>query len=351
MSEDSSLTPLSELGEFGLIEHIEKQFELKQASSLLGIGDDAALLDFNQKQCLISTDTLVEGVHFDLSYVPLMHLGYKAAVVNISDIIAMGGKPTQLLMTLAVSNRFTLEAIDALLGGFQRACEVYEVDLVGGDTTSSRSGLIISVTSVGEVYEGEHITRSGAKPNELLVTTGDLGGAFMGLQVLEREKAVFLENPNAQPELKDYQYVVGRLLKPEARKDALEALEEMNIRPTSMIDISDGLSSEAIHLARKSGIGVRIYEEKIPIADETFKTCEEFRLNAPTIALNGGEDYELLFTVPLEAHEAIERHPFFCIVGHMTEGEGQHEFMTNDGQLLELKAQGWNALLNKEDVQ
>jgi thiamine-monophosphate kinase len=291
---------------------------------------------------------LLEGVHFDLSYTPLTHLGYKAAVVNISDIVAMGGKPTQLLFSLSVSNRFSLEAIDALIAGLKKACSFYDVDLVGGDTSSSRQGLIISITAVGEVRNQEYIQRSGAKPNDLLVVTGDLGGAFMGLQVLEREKAVFLENPKAQPQIQQYEYVVGRLLKPEARLDALEALEEMGIVPSSMIDISDGLSSEAIHLARRSSCGVHIYEEKIPISDETFQCCEEFRLNAPTIALNGGEDYELLFTVPLEDHKKIEGHPYFRIVGHMTELEKDYAFITNQGQALPLQAQGWNALLNKE---
>ena len=349
MKQDSSFTPLSQLGEFGLIEHIEKQFELQQASSILGIGDDAAVLDFNEKQCLISTDMLVEGVHFDLSYTPLTHLGYKAAVVNISDIVAMGGKPTQLLFSLSVSNRFTLEAVDALLQGFRQACAFYEVDLVGGDTTANTKGLTIGVTAIGEVHNGEFITRSGAKANDLLVVTGDLGGAFMGLQVLEREKAVFLENPNAQPELESYQYVVSRLLKPEARVDALEALHEMGLKPTSMIDISDGLSSEALHLAKRSEVGVRIYEDKLPIADETFQACEEFRLNAPTIALNGGEDYELLFTIPMEAHEKIAAHPFFKIIGHVTADANEHLFITNQGQALPLKAHGWNALLNKEE--
>lgn len=348
MSEDSSLTSLSDLGEFGLIEHIEKQFDLHQASSVLGIGDDAAIMDFNEKQCLISTDMLVEGVHFDLSYTPLTHLGYKAAVVNISDIVAMGGKPTQLLLSIAVSNRFSVQAVDALLSGLKQACDYYEVDLVGGDTTSSNRGLVINITAIGEVHNGEEVRRSGAGDNDLLVVTGDLGGSFMGLQVLEREKAVFLENPNAQPQLEGYQYVVGRILKPEARVDAWEVLQDLEIKPTSMIDISDGLSSEALHLAKRSGKGVRIYEDKLPIADETFKACEEFRLNAPTIALNGGEDYELLFTVPLSAHEKIESHPFFKIIGHMTPQENDYGFITNQGQELPLKAQGWNALMNKE---
>jgi thiamine-monophosphate kinase len=349
MSQDASLTSLGDLGEFGLIEHIRSQFELQQASSVLGIGDDAALLDFNEKQCLLSTDMLVEGVHFDLSYTPLTHLGYKAAVVNISDIVAMGGTPTQLLFSLAVSNRFSKEAVDALIAGFRQACSFYEVDVVGGDTTSSNRGLVLSVTAIGEVEQGKHITRSGAQDNDLLVVTGDLGGAFLGLQVLEREKAVFLENPNAQPQLDDYQYVVGRLLKPEARKDAIDALSDLGITPTAMIDISDGLSSEALHLANASGKGVRLYEDKLPIADETFKACEEFRLNAPTVALNGGEDYELLFSIPLSDHDKFEGHPFFRVVGHVTPDEKDRSFITNQGQELPLKAQGWNALSNNPE--
>ncbi len=346
MSDDSELTSLDKLGEFGLIQHLTEAIELQQSSSVLGIGDDAAVLDFNEKQCLVSTDMLVEGVHFDLAYVPLEHLGYKSAMVNFSDIYAMGGKPTQLLVSLAVSNRFTLQALESIYSGIRRACQIHEVDLIGGDTSSSKQGLILSLTAMGEVHANEYVRRSGSRENDLLVVSGDLGGAFMGLQVLEREKAVFIENPNSQPDLTDYTYVVGRLLKPEARKDVIECLSDLNIVPTSMIDISDGLSSEAIHLARASGLGCRIYEEKLPIAEDTFKVCEEFRLNAPTIALNGGEEYELLFTVSPSDYEKIANHMLFTVIGHMTNAKEGYGFITNQGERIALSAQGWNAFLN-----
>jgi len=349
MSEESTLTSLESLGEFGLIQHLTEAIDLQQTSSVLGIGDDAAVLDFNEKQCLITTDMLVEGVHFDLAYVPLEHLGYKAAMVNFSDIYAMGGKPTQLLVSIAVSNRFSLQALENIYSGIRRACQLHEVDLIGGDTSSSKQGLILSLTAMGEVHANEYIKRSGSRENDLLVVSGDLGGAFMGLQILEREKAVFIENPNNQPNLKDYTYVVGRILKPEARRDVIDCLSDMDIVPTSMIDVSDGLSSEAIHLAKAAGLGCRIYEEKLPVADDTFKACEEFRLNAPTIALNGGEDYELLFTISPTDFDKISNHMFFTVIGHMTDEKEGYGFITNQGEQIQLTAQGWNAFLNNSD--
>lgn len=340
------LQPLSDLGEFGLIERLSKNFPLTNKSSLIGIGDDAALLDFKNRQVLVSTDMLVEGIHFDITYTPLKYLGFKACAVNFSDVVAMGGKPTQILVSMALSNRYTVQAIDDLYEGIKRACLDYEVDLVGGDTTSSTSGLILNITVLGDVYLDHAIGRNGAKPNELLVVSGDLGSAFMGLQVLEREKMVFKSTEN-QPDLSHYSYIINRLLKPEARFNILETFKKIDLLPTSMIDISDGLSSEALHLSKKSNVGMVIYEEKLPIAEETFMACEEFRLNASTVALNGGEDYELLFTIPLSEKDKVKDHPFFTIIGHTQEAEKGNIFVSNVGQQLELIAQGWNSFQNK----
>lgn len=348
---DSGKTPLTKLdalGEFGLIRHLTHNLHQIQPSTLTGVGDDAAVMDYQGQRTLVSTDMLVEGVHFDLTYVPLKHLGYKAIVVNLSDLYAMNGRPTQVTVSLAVSNRYTVEALEELYAGMRLACERYSVDLVGGDTTSSTSGMVISVTVLG-VAEPEAITyRSGANLNDILVVTGDLGGAYMGLQLLEREKAVFQVNPGMQPQLEGYEYLLERQLKPEARKDIYDLLRELHITPTAMIDISDGLSSEVLHLCQSSNLGCRIYEEKLPIADKTFEVCEEFKLNVTTVALNGGEDYELLLAIDPLDFEKIKNHPDFTPIGHFTEAAEKANLVTRDGHFIELKAQGWNALLGKE---
>ncbi len=340
-------TSISELGEFGLIKHITQFSTLKQPSSELGVGDDAAILSFKKdEKVLTSTDMLVEGVHFDLAYMPLKHLGYKAAIVNFSDIYAMNGSPSQILVSIAISNRFSLEAVEEIYAGLNLACDMYNVDLVGGDTTSSTSGLILSITVIGHAKSDKIVKRSGMKPNDLVVVSGDLGGAFMGLQILEREKTVFLENPNVQPDLEGNEYVLERQLKPEARKDAIETLDKLGVLPTSMIDVSDGLSSEILHLANSSGKGISVYENKIPVDPSIYTLCEDFRMNTTTVALNGGEDYELLFTIPLEDHDKIKGNPNFTVIGHVTEDEKSY-LITRDNQAIELTAQGWNPL--KED--
>ncbi len=338
-----SRTDLSQLGEFGLIETLTKDFEIKNPSTLKGVGDDAAVLNFKDKNTLISTDLLVEGIHFDLAYFPLKHLGYKAAVVNFSDIYAMNGKATQLVVGLAVSNRFPLEAIQEIYEGIKLACRIYEVDLVGGDTTSSRSGLILSPTVTGEVPSGKEVYRSGAQPNDLIVVTGDLGAAYMGLLVLQRENETFKANPQHQPDLTPYAYVVERQLKPEARKDIPPLLAELGVQPTAMIDISDGLSSEILHITRQSETGAVIYAEKIPIDPQTILTAEEFHISELTAALNGGEDYELLFTISQKDYDKIKYRKEFAVIGHITEEKGAY-LITTANEKLELKAQGWNAL-------
>ena len=305
MLENKNTTPLSEIGEFGLIDHLTKNFPIIHPSTLKGVGDDAAVLNLNKGQSVITTDLLIEGIHFDLSYVPLKHLGYKSVIVNLSDVYAMNAHPTQITVSLAASNRFPLEALEELYSGIALACKNYKVDLVGGDTSSSATGLIISITAVGQV-ESEKITyRSGAKANDLLVVSGDLGGAYMGLQVLEREKEVFKVNPNNQPDLVLYSYCVERQLKPEARKDIIELLEEVEITPNAMIDISDGLSSEVFHLTKASGMGCDIYEEKLPADPQTSTTAEEFQINSSTAFLNGGEDYELLMAIKTEDYNCL----------------------------------------------
>ncbi len=349
MAEEEKFTSLENIGEFGLIERLTRDFPLTQGSTIKGIGDDAAILEHLSGRTLVSTDMLVEGVHFDLSYVPPQHLGYKAVVVNLSDIYAMGGRPTQITVNLAISNRFGIEYLDKIYEGIRHACEVYEVDLVGGDTTSSYSGLILSITAIGVADENEIIERSGAKENDLLVVSGDLGGAYMGLQVLEREKQVFQGNPEVQPQLGGNEYVLERQLKPEARKDIPELLAKLEVHPTAMIDISDGLSSEALHLSKQSKLGVAIYEEKIPIDPQVFKLCEEFKLNASTIALNGGEDYELLFTIPIEEHDKIKGNPHLTVIGHMTDANAGTNLITRDGASIPLQAQGWNALRDSKE--
>lgn len=343
--QEEKFTSVDKLGEFGLIEELTKDFHAHRGTTIKGIGDDAAVLDFENKNTVVSSDMLVEGVHFDLTYMPPMHLGYKAVSVNLSDIYAMNAMPTQITVNIAVSNRFGIEYLKEFYAGIRLACETHEIDLVGGDTTSSYSGLIISITAMGVVEDGKEVYRSGAKENDLLVVSGDLGGAYMGLQVLEREKAVFKDNPDMQPKLDDYQYAVGRQLRPEARRDIPELLEKLEVRPTSMIDISDGLSSEVIHLCKSSKTGVRIYEEKIPIDPTIYKVCEEFDLNTTTVALNGGEDYELLFTIPLEDHDKIKGNPHLSVIGHMMPQDTGMNLMTRDEKLIPLTAQGWNALM------
>ncbi|HET7360614.1 MAG TPA: thiamine-phosphate kinase [Salinimicrobium sp.] len=337
-------TRLSELGEFGLIDHLTKNFEIIQKSTVKGIGDDAAVLDFKDRQTIVTTDLLVEGVHFDLAYMPLKHLGYKAVMVNLSDVYAMNGTATQITVSVAVSNRFPLEALEELYSGIQLAAKLYNIDVVGGDTATSTSGLTISITALGAAKKEDIVYRCGAKPNDLLVVTGDLGAAYMGLQVLERENEVFKVNPKAQPDLEPYAYLVERQLKPEARKDIPPLLKALEIKPTAMIDISDGLSSEIIHLCKSSKTGVNLYEDKIPLDPAVISVCEEFKIDSTTIALNGGEDYELLFGIAQNDFEKIKGNPNFTIIGHFTEeNEGMH-LITRDNQKIELIARGWNAL-------
>lgn len=337
-------TPLDQLGEFGLIAHLTKHIDIKQTSTVKGIGDDAAVLSIKDKNIVLTTDMLVEGVHFDLSYMPLKHLGYKAVIVNLSDVYAMNARPTQITVSIAVSNRFPLEALEELYAGIALASKLYHVDLVGGDTSSSNKGLLLSVTAIGEVEEKNTVYRSGAKPNDLVVVTGDLGGAYMGLQVLQREKAVFKANPGHQPDLDSYTYSIERQLKPEARKDIIALLAELKVTPSSMIDISDGLSSELLHLCTASKTGCRLYEEKIPLDPEVIALCEEFQLDSTTVVLSGGEDYELLFTIAQEDYPKIKANPNLSVIGHITTAEEGMHLITRAHQKIELKARGWNAL-------
>ncbi len=337
-------TSLSQLGEFGLIEHLTKNFTVQLPSTLKGIGDDAAVLDFGSKKMVVSTDLLIEGVHFDLSYMPLKHLGYKAVVVNVSDICAMNAKATQITVSVAVSNRFPLEALEELFEGITHAAKFYNVDVIGGDTTSSQKGLILSITAIGEANQEDITYRNGANATDLLVVTGDIGSAYMGLQVLEREKQVFQVNPNNQPDLDAYTYLIERQLKPEARHDIKGLLEKLELKPTSMIDISDGLSSEIIHLCKQSGVGCNLYEEKIPVDPQFINVCEEFNIDSTTVAINGGEDYELLFTIKMEDYDKIKANPNFTVIGHMTqESEGIH-LITRANTKIPLKARGWDAI-------
>ena len=336
-------TSISELGEFGLIKHLTKYFKIQQESTEKAIGDDAAVLEFSDKQTLVTTDLLVEGVHFDLSYMPLKHLGYKSVMVNLSDVYAMNGIATQITVSIAVSNRFPLEALEELYAGIQLACDTYKVDLIGGDTTSSTTGLLISVTALGTANANDIVYRNGAKPNDLLVVSGDLGGAYLGLQVLEREKQVFAANPNSQPDLEQYSYIVERQLKPEARKDIVKLLADLEVKPTSMIDISDGLSSEIMHLCKQSEVGCNLYEDKIPLDPQVISTCEEFDIDATTIALSGGEDYELLFTISQDDFTKIKANPNLTVIGHMAEASEGINLVTRANQKIELTAQGWNS--------
>ena len=337
-------TEIQDLGEFRLIAKLTVGLTKKQPSTLLGVGDDAAVVDPLGKRVVISTDLLVEGVHFDLSYAPLKHLGYKAVIANLSDICAMNALPTQIVVGLGISNRFSVEALEELYSGMKLACELYEVDLVGGDTTSSPSGLTISVTVMGLADSEKLVTRSGANSGDLLVVTGDLGSAYMGLQVLEREKSVFNEAPTAQPELNDHAYILERQLKPEARTDIVRELADLDVKPTSMIDISDGLASECMHLMAASGLGVRLYEDKLPIAEKTYDTARAFNLDPTLCMLSGGEDYELLFTISPDDYEKLRNHPKLSFIGHMTDDINERTMVTKSGMDVELKAQGWDGI-------
>lgn len=342
-----SRTSLSDLGEFGLISHLTKHFSNRNSSTIKGIGDDAAVLHTDKKHTLVSTDLLIEGVHFDLSYMPLKHLGYKAVMVNLSDIYAMNATAEQITVSIAVSNRFPLEALEELYAGIQLACNTYNVDLVGGDTTSSTKGLLISVTVIGAANKKDIVYRNGAKENDLLVVTGDVGAAYLGLQVLERERQVFNANPNNQPDLDQYTYIIERQLKPEARKDIPKLLKDLDVRPTSMIDISDGLSSEIMHLCTQSKVGCKLYEEKLPLDPQVISTCEEFNLDSTMIALSGGEDYELLFTASITDYDKLKGNPNFTIIGHITAENAGMQLVTRAAQEIPLQAQGWNALKNE----
>jgi len=347
-NKNPSKTPISQLGEFGLIDHLTKRFSVEKKTTVRGIGDDAAVLEFSgEQQIVVTTDFLVEGVHFDLSYMPLKHLGYKAVMVNLSDIYAMNAEASQITVSIAASNRFPVEALEELYEGIATAAKIYKVDLVGGDTTSSTSGLVISVTAVGTAKKEEIVYRDGAKENDLLVVSGDLGAAYLGLQILEREKKVFEVNPNSQPDLDQYTYLVERQLKPEARKDIKKLLQDLEVLPTAMIDISDGLSSEVIHICKQSGVGCNLYEDKIPMDPQVISTCEEFNMDSTTIALSGGEDYELLFTISTEDFPKIKANPHLSIIGHMThKNEGMH-LISRANTKIPLVARGWNTFNDK----
>ena len=335
-------TEISSLGEFGLIEHLTKNIELQNASSVLGVGDDAAVIDHFGKQTVVTTDLLVEGVHFDLIYTPMKHLGYKSVVVNLSDIYAMNAVPTQITMSLGISNRFSVEAMDEFYEGVYAACNKYNVDLVGGDTTTSQKGFIISVTAIGEVAPDKFVKRNTAKKGDLLCVSGSLGAAYVGLLFLEREKKIFLESPGVQPDLENESYVVGRMLKPEARKDIIEFFAEKEIIPTSMIDISDGLSSEILHICKQSGLGCVLYEEKIPVAEEMKKAAFKFEIDPTACALSGGEDYELLFTIPQTDYDKLLLNEEISVVGYMTEEDQGVHIITKGGGKHAITAQGWN---------
>ena len=340
--EENKRTELEDIGEFGLIDRISSGFTNAQSSTKVGIGDDAAVIKNDGRVQLVSTDILAEGIHFDLAYFPVKHLGYKSVVVNLSDIAAMNGVPEQITVSIAVSNRFSLQAIDEFYEGVKAACENYKVDLVGGDTTSSAGGLFISITAIGSAKEDEVVYRSGAKDKDIICATGDLGGAYVGLQVLAREKQVFLANPEMQPKLDEFEYVVGRQLRPEARMDIIHELRELGVIPTSMIDISDGLASELLHLNKHSGLGLRIFEEHLPIDNQTYETAVQFNLDPITCVLNGGEDYELLFTISQEDHEKLKKHPDIHFIGHMEKTDESPALVTKNGTLVPLQAQGWN---------
>ena len=337
-------TEISTYGEFGLIKHLTEKYKIENPSTLKGVGDDAAVLSYENKKVLVTTDLLLEGIHFDLVYVPIMHLGYKAAVVNFSDIYAMNGEPKQLTVSIGVSKRFSVEDLEQLYAGIQLACDKYGVDLVGGDTSASLTGLAISITCIGEADEDKIVYRNGANATDLICVTGDLGSAYMGLQLLEREKVVFSANDEAQPDFEERDYILKRQLKPEARKDIIELLRSKDILPTSMMDISDGLSSELMHICSQSKVGCRIYEDKIPINYQAVVMAEELNMSIVTAALNGGEDYELLFTVALEDYDKIVTMEGIAIVGHTTKPELGLQLVGREGEEIELRAQGWNSL-------
>lgn len=338
------MSEISDLGEFGLIDRLTENFPLRNESSLLGVGDDAAIMNYGDKDVLVTTDLLLEGIHFDLRYVPLKHLGYKSAIVNFSDIYAMGGTPRQITVSLGVSSRFTVEHLDALYEGIRKACDIYGVDMVGGDTSASVTGLVISITCLGDCEKGKEFRRDGAKPTDLICVSGDLGAAYMGLQLLERENKVSSgAGENFQPDFSGKEYILERQLKPEARRDVIAALKREGITPTSMMDVSDGLSSELLHICRKSDTGCRVYEDKIPIDYQTALMAEELNMNLITAAMNGGEDYELLFTVPITDHDRIENIKGIRMIGYITKPELGCVMITRDGQEFPLRAQGWNA--------
>jgi thiamine-monophosphate kinase len=341
MSEER--TEISSLGEFGLIDHLTRNIEIQNASSIVGVGDDAAVIDHYGKQTVITSDLLIEGVHFDLMYTPLKHLGYKSVVVNLSDVYAMNATPTQIIVSIGISNRFSVEALSEFYEGIYAACDKYGVDLVGGDTSSSQKGFVISVTAVGEVVPGKYVKRNTANKGDLICCSGDLGGAYVGLLFLEREKQIYLEHPQVQPDLEGESYVIGRLLKPEARKDIIEFLEEKNIVPTAMMDISDGLSSEILHICEQSSLGCVLYEEKIPIAEEMRKAAFKFEIDPTACALSGGEDYELLFTMSQSDYEKIVLNEQISVIGYMTDAEEGAKIRTKGGQIHTITAQGWNA--------
>lgn len=337
-------TEIGSLGEFGLIEHLTKNIEIQNASTILGVGDDAAVIDHFGKQAVITTDLLIEGVHFDLAYTPLKHLGYKSVIVNLSDIYAMNAIPTQITLSLGISNRFSVESLDEFYEGVYAACEKYGVDLIGGDTTSSQKGFIISVTAIGEVAPDKFVKRSTAQKGDLLCVSGFLGSAYVGLLFLEREKKIFMESPGVQPDLEGESYVIGKLLKPEARKDVVEFLEKQEIIPTAMIDISDGLSSEVLHICNQSNLGCVLYEEKLPVAEEMKKAAYKFEIDPTACALSGGEDYELLFTIPQSEYDKLVLNEDISVVGYMTEPEAGTYIITKGGSKHALTAQGWNHL-------
>lgn len=343
MFDNKDKTNIEELGEFGLIDHLTKNIKLSQKSTLKGVGDDAAVLDFKGKKVLVSTDILLEGIHFDLAYTPLKHLGYKAVQVNLSDIYAMNGTAAQVTVSIGISSKFPLEAVEELYEGIYLACEKYNVDLIGGDTTSSKQGLVISVTAIGYADEKDVTYRNGAEEGDLICVSGDLGGAYVGLQLLEREKLIYLENPNIQPDLEGKDYIVERQLKPEARKDIIDLLREINIKPTSMIDVSDGLASEILHICKQSDKGCNLYEDKIPLDPMTYETAREFNLDPTVCALSGGEDYELLFTVKQADYDKIKFKMDITIIGYITEPSAGCNLVTKSGNIHPLKAQGWNA--------
>jgi len=347
MESTKKITQLSDLGEFGLIGRLTEKIQIKNKSTLVGVGDDAAVLTYPDKKIVVTTDLLTEGIHFNLMYVPLKHLGYKSVVVNLSDVYAMNATPRQITVSIAISSKFSFEAVEELYSGIHLACEKYGVDLIGGDTTSSLTGLTISVTAIGEATEGELVYRSGAKVNDLLCVSGDLGGAYMGLQLLERENEVFKVNPTSQPQFEGYDYILQRQLKPEARGDIKELFKTLKIKPTSMIDISDGLSSEILHLCKASKVGCSLFEEKVPLDSQTKQFAEELNINPLVAALNGGEDYELLFTVPLESYDIIKKEFDITVIGHITvESEGAN-LITTGGSVIPLQAQGWNPIGSK----